>query len=156
MRTRRSPHRELLLEVEHNGFRCIIHRSLTPAGAEIFIEESDLPDCSRPQSDDMGYPVHFGMKDAWSALTAYTSPEGMVARRVWHQGRSEWIGLTPVFIHSDLRPLVQRSLAQVTRDAAIDHTVTNSIGQWLRALSPDSTPVSNGLFNHLNTYRHAS
>ncbi len=156
MRTRRDNHRELLLEVERNGFRCTIHRSTTASGREIFIEESDLLDCSRPSSDDMGYPVHFSMKDAWACILGYTSPEAMLARRAWHQGGSEWTSLTPMFIHPDLRPLVQRSLAQVTRDAALDRKVTNDLGAWLHALTTASPNLSTGLFQTTNTYRHAS
>ncbi len=156
MRTRRENHRELLLEVEHNGHRCSLYRSTTPTGREIFIEESDLMDCSRPMSDDAGYPLHFSMKDAWSAIVAYTTPEGLLARKAWHLGGSEWTALNPRFIHEDLRPLVQRSLAQVTRDAALDRRVTSHIGAWLHALTVPSPALSIGLFDHLNTYRHAS
>jgi len=144
MRTRKEQYRELLLEVERNGFRCLLYRSTTASGREVFMEESDLPDCSRPQSDDLGYPMHFSMKEAWAAITGYTSPEGL------------WASLHPVFVHSDLRPLVQRSLAQVTRDASLSHSVTKGIGQWLRALTIENAPASHGLFNHVNTYRHAS
>jgi hypothetical protein len=156
MRTRRENHRELMLEVEHNGFRCIVHRTTTAGGREVFIEESDLLDCSRPADDEQGYPVHFSMKEAWAAINGYTSIEGMLARRAWHLGGSEWMGLNPVFIHPDMRPLVQRSLAQVTRDASLNNRVSANIGQWLRALTQESAPVSNGLFNHVNSYRHAS
>jgi len=154
MRTRNDFNRELLLEVQHNGFRTLIHRTLTASGRQVFIEESDMPDCSRP--DDEGYPMHFSMSEAWAAVVRYTSPEGLMGRQAWHQGGDEWVGLRPVYIHPDLRPLVQRSLAQMTRNAALDRTVTASIGHWLRALTEKECAVSIGLFNHSNTYRHAS
>lgn len=145
-----------MLEVERNGSRCTLHRTTTASGREILIEESDLLDCSRPTADDMGYPIHFSMREAWAAIVGYTSPEALTTRRAWHQGGSEWTSLTPRFIHPDLRPLVQRSLAQVTRDAALDLKVTNDLGAWLHALTTPPHPLVTGLFNHANTYRHAS
>lgn len=156
MRTRNEYSRELLLEVERNGFRRLIYRTVLLSGREVFVEESDLPDCSRTEMEEGGFPVHFSMRDAWTAITAYTSPEGLMARQVWHEGGTEWVALNPVFIHDDLRPLVQRSLSQVTRDAALNQTVTASIGQWLRALTQQRSYVNTGLFTESNTYRHAS
>jgi len=155
MRTRPNARKQLLLEVQKDGFRSSIHRITSPSGQDIFVEESDLQDCSRPVSDEMGHPVHFSMKDAWMAVTGYTSPEGLMRRQVWHQTSAEWVGLSPVFIHADLRPLVQRSLAQVTRDAALNRSVTESIGLWLRALAPDDAFVNEDLFT-AKSYRHAS
>lgn len=155
MRTRNECPRELLLEVERNGFRRLIYRTMLPSGREVFVEESDMPDCALPQDGD-GYPVHFSMREAWAAITAYTSPEGLLSRQAWHQGGTEWVGLSPVFIHADLRPLVQRALSHVTRDAALNHSVTASIGQWLRALTQEQSCISTGLFTTSNSYRHAS
>lgn len=154
MRTRKHHNKELLLEVQHNGFRTLIYRTLAPSGREVFIGESDMPDCAR--LDDEGYPMYFSMAEAWASVVHYVSPEGLMHRQVWHEGGTEWVGLTPISIHPDLRPLVQRSLALVTRNAALDRTVTASIGHWLRALTEQEQHVSFGLFNHQNTYRHAS
>ena len=156
MRTTSNAQRQLLLEVQKDGCRSMLYRLVSPSGQEMFIEESDLNDCSRPMSDDLGHPVHFSMKDGWTAITGFTSPEGMLRRQVWHQASAEWVGLVPTFIHADLRPLVQRSLAQVTRDAALNRSVTESIGLWLRALSPDDAFVASDLFSTTKTYRHAS
>ncbi len=154
MRTRNEFNRELLLEVQHNGFRTLIYRTLSPSGREVFVSESDMPDCARP--DDEGYPMYFSMSEAWASVVRYVSPEGLMRRQVWHEGGTEWLDLTPAYIHPDMRPLVQRSLALATRNAALDRTVTASIGHWLRALTEQEAHVSIGLFNHYNTYRHAS
>jgi hypothetical protein len=51
---------------------------------------------------------------------------------------------------------VQRWLSQVTRDAALNRSVSESIGQWLHALSMDESLMTTGLFHEFNTYRHAS
>lgn len=156
MRVRINPRKELLLELQKDGHRSLLYRTMLPSGKEMFIEETDLPDCSRVQSSEDGYPVHFSMKDAWAAITRYTSSEGLVRRQVWHQGDAEWLGLAPTFIHADLRPLVQRSLAKATHDAALNHSVTESIGLWLRSLTADNARFDHGIFNQQNTYRHAS
>ncbi len=156
MRTRLNAPKQLLLEVQKDGFRCQIFRVLSPSGQELFVEESDLQDCSRSISDDLGHPLYFSMKDAWMAVVGFTSPEGLLRKQVWHQSSAEWIGLSPQFIHADLRPLVQRWLSQVTRDAALNRSVSESIGQWLHALSMDESLMTTGLFNEFNTYRHAS
>lgn len=156
MRTRNTHYRELLLEVVHEGHRSLVYRTVSVSGREVFVEETDLPDRSRAVSDDLGHPVYFSMKDAWTTITGFTTSEGLFRRQVWHQPASEWLGLRPAFVHPDLRPLVQRSLAQATHEAALNRSVTESIGLWLRALTNDSAFIQTGLFHPVNTYRHAS
>lgn len=147
--------KELLLEVEKDGHRRLLYRELTASGDEIFLEESDLIDFSRPLTDSSDYSVFFSLRSFWRSFTEFTSNEGLLNRQVWHQNTNEWLNLQPVFVHERMRTLIQESLRKMIQEGQYhQNNEMDGIRYWLKALS--TAPVTRKSFNTpLTPLRHA-
>ena len=163
MKNTEQSKRQLILEVEKNGFRRLIYRITNPDGSFLFMEETDLEDFSRPIREAGDFNVYFNEQRFWKAFVQFTSCEGLLNRQIWHQTTNEWLELTPIFIHADMKQLVQRSLAEATRELNPDnHRQIEGIRTWLQKLSQPTAVVKNPylsvgreIMNAENTYRHA-
>lgn len=147
--------KELILEVEKDGYRRLLYRTDFGNGSPLFLEDSDLPDYSRPITEADDFNVFFTMRAFWKSFTEFTSIEGVAQRQVWHQNTHEWLNLKPTFIHPDLKALVQKSLVQATQDISLgrDENV-EGIRAWLRKLSEPTTQLDNAI-NPSKNYRYA-
>ncbi len=156
MQSTKDTTRELILEVAKDGFRRLVYRTWNNDGSVLFLEESDLEDFSRPLCQSNDFNVFFSERAFWKSFTEYTSSEGFLNRTVWHESADEWLQLKPLFIHQDIKLLIQNSLADATREIRInDERKINGIRMWLRALSKSSSSTEKVASNHLETYRHA-
>ncbi|MFM1876929.1 MAG: hypothetical protein RL266_2666 [Bacteroidota bacterium] len=147
--------RELVLEVIKDGFRRVVFREDIGNGNTLYLEESDLVDFSRPVTDNGDFNVFFTKKAFWNSFIEYTSSEGLLKKQVWHEQTNEWLQLRPVFVHSDIRPLVQESLAVATRNlSSDDEQQIDGLRFWLRKLS-ESTNQFDTIINRSKNLRHA-
>lgn len=154
MKANNQDRKELVLEVRKDGFRRLIYRTRTSDGSVLFLEESDLMDFSRPMYEDNDFNVFFTERAFWKSFVDFTSTEGLLNRQVWHQSAKDWLSLTPVFIHDDIKSLVQESLAEATREIETSDTmVINGIRNWLRKLASSTEQIE--MFNTPKKYRHA-
>lgn len=155
MKSNENTTKELVLEVQKDGYRRLIFRTDIGNGTMLFLEESDLVDFSRPLTDDGDFNVFFTKRAFWKSFTEFTSNEGLMKRQVWHEENPEWLELRPVFIHDDIKHLVQGSLADVTRNLNADNSAQiDGIRTWLRKLSEPTTTLDQAI-NPSKTYRHA-
>lgn len=155
MKSNENTTKELVLEVQKDGFRRLIFRTDIGNGTTLFLEESDLVDFSRPLTESSDFNVFFTKRAFWKSFTEFTSNEGLLNRQVWHEENNEWLNLRPVFIHKDIKHLVQNSLADVTRNLNSDDTKTiDGIRGWLRKLSEPTTDLDNAI-NPSKKYRYA-
>lgn len=155
MKSNENTTKELVLEVQKDGFRRLIFRTDIGNGTTLFLEESDLVDFSRPLTESSDFNVFFTKRAFWKSFTEFTSNEGLLNRQVWHEENNEWLNLRPVFIHKDIKRLVQKSLADVTRNLNSDDTKTiDGIRGWLRKLSEPTTDLDNAI-NPSKKYRYA-
>jgi hypothetical protein len=155
MKSNKNTIKELILEVQKDGHRRLVFRTDIGNKTMLFLEESDLVDFSRPLTENGDFNVFFTKRAFWKSFTEFTSNEGLLKRQVWHEENDEWLNLRPIFIHEDIRHLVQSSLADVTRDIdPNDSTKIDGIRNWLRRLS-ESTSDLNQSINPSRTYRHA-
>lgn len=156
MKTSENNQKELLLEVQKDGCRRLIYRIRSVENSPLFVEESNLIDYSRPFYENDDFNVFFTEKAFWKSFTEFTSEQGFANRQVWHQTLNDWLTLEPEFIHSDIKHLIQQSLAEATRDISIeDKRQVDGIRMWLRALSQPMVQFEKAVVNPLQTYRHA-
>ncbi|MBI1288821.1 MAG: hypothetical protein GC178_14735 [Flavobacteriales bacterium] len=156
MKSSKNNTKELVLEVAKDGFRRLVYRTWNNDGSVLFLEESDLEDFSRPICENNDFNVFFSERDLWKSFTDYTSSEGVLNRSVWHETADEWLQLKPLFIHQDMKLLIQNSLADATREIQINDTrKIDGIRMWLRALSKPTQKLEKAVTNPLETYRHA-
>jgi hypothetical protein len=146
--------RELILEVATDGQRRMIYRTVSATGDALYLEESELEDHTRPVSEDSDFNVFFTEWSFWRSFVEYTSLEGLKNRHVWHQPANEWLGLTPVFIHEDLCPLVRKSVAEASRELHADARQWEGMRVWLQHLSGLST-ANETIVEPSKIYRHA-
>ena len=147
--------KELVLEVVKDGYRRLVSRQEVGNGSVLFLEESDLVDFSRPLSDNDDFNVFFTMRAFWKSFIDFTSNEGLLKKQVWHQTTNEWLSLQPIFIHSDIKHLVQTSIAEATRELNPDEKeLIDGIRCWLRKLAEPTTKLDVAL-NSQKTLRHA-
>lgn len=147
--------RELLLEVEKDGHRKMLYRQFTNSGEEIFLEESDLVDFSRPLNENSDFNVFFSLRDFWNSFIEYTSNEGLLNRQVWHQNSNEWIDLKPIFVHENMRTVIQQSITRLIRNDVNKHQLKmDGIRYWLKALST-ATVTRKSFTTTLTSLRHA-
>lgn len=155
MKSNENTTKELVLEVQKDGYRRLIFRTDIGNGTMLFLEESDLVDFSRPLTVDGDFNVFFTKRAFWKSFTEFTSNEGLMKRQVWHEENHEWLELRPVFIHDDIKHLVQGSLADVTRNLNPENSgQIDGIRSWLRKLSEPTTSLEQAI-NPSKTYRHA-
>ena len=155
MKSNENNTKELVLEVQKDGFRRLIFRTDIGNGTMLFLEESDLVDFSRPLTESSDFNVFFTKRAFWKSFMGYTSNEGLLNRQVWHEENNEWLNLKPVFVHKDIKHLVQNSLADVTRNLnAEDSKMIDGIRGWLRKLSEPTTELDNAI-NPSKNYRYA-
>lgn len=163
MKNQQQDKKELVLEVEKDGFRRLVHRITRTDGITLFMEETDLVDFSRPIREGGDFNVYFTERAFWRSFTQFTSSEGLLNRQVWHETTKEWLGLTPLFIHPDMEHLVQQSLAEATRELSANNgQQIEGIRTWLRKLAQPKAVVKNPylsagreIMNAENIYRHA-
>ena len=99
--------------------------------------------------------MFFTKRAFWKSFTEFTSNEGLLNRQVWHEENHEWLNLKPVFVHKDIKHLVQNSLADVTRNLDSDDAKTiDGIRCWLRKLSEPTTELDIAM-NPSKKYRYA-
>lgn len=147
--------RELVLEVVKDGFRRLVFREDIGNGNTLFLEESDLTDFSRPITENGDFNVFFTKRAFWKSFTEFTSNEGLLKRQVWHQQSNEWLNLKPLFIHPDIKNLVQESIADTTRNLCTENAEEiEGLRNWLRKLSEPASQL-NSLVTNTKTYRHA-
>lgn len=147
--------KELVLEVVKDGYRRLVFRQEIGNGSVLFLEESDLIDFSRPLSDNDDFNVFFTMRAFWKSFVEFTSNEGLLKRQVWHESTNEWLSLQPVFIHPDIKHLIQVSLGEATRELnPEDTTLVDGIRNWLRKLAEPSTKLDVAI-NTRKNLRHA-
>ena len=155
MKSNENSTKELVLEVQKDGFRRLIFRTEIGNGTTLFLEESDLVDFSRPLTESSDFNVFFTKRAFWKSFMDFTSNEGLLNRQVWHEENNEWLNLKPVFIHKDIKHLVQNSLADVTRNLNADNAKTvEGVRGWLRKLSEPTTELDNAI-NPSKKYRYA-
>ena len=155
MKNDASNTKELVLEVVKDGYRRLIFRTDMGNGTTLFLEESDLVDFSRPLTDNNDFNVFFTMRSFWKSLVDFTSNKGLLKRQVWHQSNNEWLSLSPVFIHKDIKHLVQESLAEATRELATDNLEqVDGIRTWLRKLAEPTTTLDTAIYTS-KKYRYA-
>lgn len=153
---KRTAKRELVLEVVKDGFRRLVYRTWNNDGSVLFLEESDLEDFSRPLCESNDFNVYFSERAFWKSFTEYTSNEGFLNRSVWHQSADEWLQLKPLFIHQDIKLVIQNSLADATREIRInDDRKIDGIRIWLRALSKSPSSTESLGSNQNESYRYA-
>lgn len=144
MKKHQTNPKELVLEVQKDGHRKLIYRTIAADGTPLFIEESNLVDFSRPFYEGDDFNVFFTDKAFWKSFLEYTSLDGFTNRQVWHQTSNEWLTLNPVFIHNDLKSLIQNSLAEVLRNLSTEQqSELEGVRAWLRALSGVETQNTN-------------
>lgn len=147
--------KELVLEVVKDGYRRSIFRTDLGNGTILFLEDSDLTDFSRPISDNSDFNVFFTMRSFWKSFTDFTSNEGLLKRQVWHEANNEWLSLKPVFIHPEVKHLVQESLAEATRELVSSNAEqVEGIRTWLRKLAESTTELDR-VMNASKKYRYA-
>ena len=147
--------KELVLEVVKDGYRRLIFRTDIGNGTKLYLEESDLADFSRPITENNDFNVFFTMRAFWKSFVDFTSNEGLLKRQVWHETNNEWLSLKPVFVHADVKHLVQESLSEATREIANgDLEQVEGIRTWLRKLAEPTTELDNAI-NPSKKYRHA-
>ena len=147
--------KELVLEVVKDGYRRLIFRTDIGNGTMLFLEESDLIDFSRPLTDNSDFNVFFTMRSFWKSFADFTSNEGLLKRQVWHETNNEWLSLKPVFVHEDVKHLIQESLAEATRSIQNgDASKVEGIRTWLRKLAEPTTELENTI-NASKKYRYA-
>ncbi len=147
--------KELILEVVKDGYRRLIFRTDIGNGTKLYLEESDLADFSRPITENNDFNVFFTMRAFWKSFVDFTSNEGLLKRQVWHETNNEWLSLKPVFVHADVKHLVQESLSEATREIANgDLEQVEGIRTWLRKLAEPTTELDNAI-NPSKKYRHA-
>ncbi len=147
--------KELVLEVVKDGYRRLIFRTDIGNGTKLYLEESDLVDFSRPITENNDFNVFFTMRAFWKSFVDFTSNEGLLKRQVWHETNNEWLSLKPVFVHADVKHLVQESLSEATREIANDDMEQiEGIRTWLRKLAESTTELDNAI-NPSKKYRHA-
>ena len=155
MKSNENNTRELVLEVVKDGYRRLVFRTKMNNGNVLFLEESDLIDYSRPMSESNDFNVFFTMKAFWKSFVDFTSTEGFLKRQVWHETNNEWLSLKPIFVHQDVKKLVQESLAEATREISHgDLEQIEGIRTWLRKLAEPTTELDNAI-NPSKKYRHA-
>ena len=155
MKSNKNTIKELILEVQKDGYRRLVFRTDIGNKTMLFLEESDLVDFSRPLTENGDFNVFFTKRAFWKSFTEFTSNEGLLKRQVWHEENDEWLNLRPIFIHEDIRNLVQSSLADVTRNIdPNDSTKIDGIRNWLRRLSEWTSDLNQSI-NPSRTYRHA-
>ncbi len=148
--------KELLLEIKKDGYQRSIYRTSNVDGSTLYLEESNLPDFSRPMGAEEDHNVFFTQRAFWKSFTEYTSCEGLLNRNVWHETDQEWLNLHPTFIHKDIKHLVQQSLAEATAQLAIGNSAQiDGIHGWLRKLAQPTALIQENHINHQNNYRHA-
>lgn len=146
--------KELVLEVVKDGYRRLIFRQDIGNGSYLFLEESDLVDFSRPLSESNDFNVFFTERSFWKSFIEYTSNEGLLKRQVWHQQTNEWLELKPVFVHNDIKHLIQNSLSEVIRNLSNNQAdELEGVRAWLRALSSTSSNIK--INEPFNTLRYA-
>ncbi len=163
MKNLQQDRKELILEVQKDGYRRLIHRIAKTDGSTLLMEETDLIDLSRPIREGGDFNVYFSKNDLWEAFTRFTSSEGLLRRQVWHESQREWLSLTPMFIHPDMRPLVQQSLTEATRELDAENPAQlEGIHTWLRKLAQPSAVIRDPYFsagrevmNTAKAYLHA-
>ena len=147
--------KELVLEVVKDGYRRLIFRTNIENGSVLFLEDSDLIDFSRPITDNSDFNVFFTMRSFWKSVTEFTSNEGLLKRQVWHETNHEWLNLKPVFVHADIKHLIQESLADATRNIQNGNSASvEGIRTWLRKLAEPTTELDNAI-NPSKKYRYA-
>ena len=147
--------KELVLEVVKDGYRRLIFRTDFGNGTVLFLEKSDLVDFSRPMTENDDFNVFFTIGSFWKSFIEFTSVEGLSKRQVWHQASHEWLNLQPVFIHADVKPLIQKSLSEATRCIANgDASKVDGIRTWLKKLAQPTTELDNAM-NPSKKYRYA-
>jgi len=147
--------KELVLEVVKDGYRRLIFRTDIGNGSTLFLEESDLIDFSRPITENDDFNVFFTMRAFWKSFTEFTSNEGLLNRQVWHESNNEWLNLKPVFVHQDVKHLIQESLGNATREIQNgDSKNVEGIRTWLRKMSEPTTELENAI-NPSKKYRYA-
>jgi hypothetical protein len=152
MKKQQTNPKELVLEVQKDGHRKLIYRTIAADGTPLFIEESNLVDFSRPFYEGDDFNVFFTDKAFWKSFLEYTSSDGFTNRQVWHQTTNEWLTLRPIFIHKDVQHLIQESIADVLRNLSTDQqSELEGVRSWLRALSGVETQNTNSF----KTLRHA-
>ena len=141
--------------MEKDGHRRLLYKQVTESGDAIYLEESDLADFSRPLTDSSDFSVFFSLHAFWKSFTEYTSNEGLLNRQVWHQNTNEWLDLQPVFVHENMRAVVQESLRKLIKDNLNQQRQElDGIRFWLKALS--TAPVIRKSFTTpLTPLRHA-
>ncbi|MCB0756662.1 MAG: hypothetical protein H6601_04000 [Flavobacteriales bacterium] len=146
--------KELVLEVVKDGYRRLVFRQEIGNGSYLFLEESDLVDFSRPLSESNDFNVFFTERSFWKSFIEYTSNEGLLKRQVWHQKTNEWLDLKPLFIHNDIKHLIQNSLSDIIRNHSSSRTdELEGVRIWLRALSSNGSTIK--IDQPHNTLRHA-
>lgn len=147
--------KELVLEVAKDGYRRLIFRTVLGNGTTLFLEESDLIDFSRPMTENDDFNVFFTMRSFWKSFVEFTSVEGLSKRQVWHEASHEWLNLHPVFVHADVKRLIQESLSDATRCIANgDSSKVDGIRTWLQKLAEPTTELDNAI-NPSKKYRYA-
>ena len=154
METNTSTQRELLLEVQQDGCRRLIYRTKSADNSPLFVEESNLVDFSRPFYEGNDFNVFFTERAFWKSFIEYTSLEGFSNRQVWHEATNEWLDLRPVFVHNDIKHLIQESLSDAIRNLSNEPSNNlEGIRIWLRALSNSKTVAT--IQQPFNTLRYA-
>ena len=83
------------------------------------------------------------------------SMEDIFSHWIWHETNHEWLSLTPVFVHEDVKHLIQGSLAEATRSIQNgDASKVEGIRTWLRKLAEPTTELENTI-NASKKYRYA-
>jgi hypothetical protein len=156
MKKQQNIQKELILEVQKDGFRRFIYKTSNADGSSLYLEESSLPDFSRPMSGEADHNVFFTKRAFWKSFIAYTSCEGLLKRQVWHESSKEWLNLNPVFIHNDIKHLVQQSLAKATQQLSAESgNQIDGIRGWLAKLAQSPALLQESISNPQNNYRHA-
>lgn len=98
--------------------------------------------------------MFFTKRAFWKSFVEFTSLEGFSSRQVWHETTNEWLDLKPVFVHSDIKPLIQETLSDAIRNLSDNEPrKLDGIRAWLRALSTSKAEPQ--IQKPFKTLRHA-
>jgi hypothetical protein len=129
---------ELLLEVSFRNSRSLIFRMRSDDGSVLYFEKSDIADFNKPVAHEEEMPLYYSLESAWKSILGFTSAEGFLNRSVWHEESKDWLKMTPRFIEGSVRPLIMRSLSEVSHASSqLSSENLDGLRTWIKEVAAD-------------------
>lgn len=129
---------ELVLEVSLGNARSLIFRMKGDDGSVLYFEKSDILDFNKPVGHEEDMPLYYSLESAWKSVLGFTSADGFLNRAVWHEESKDWLRLTPRFIEGSVRPLIMRSLSEVSHASnSLSAENLDGLRNWIKEVAAD-------------------